>query len=157
MEPRRRRSFVTHICATPTRRNRREEPCRAARLLVVGVLCAGVSAASADAGPTRFEFRQTEMAVPIQIILYADDAATAATAAQAAFARFHQLNGVLSDYDPNSELRRLCDTSGGGKAVPVSRDLWRVLVRAEGLSRRSDGAFDVTIGPVVRLCAPPGG
>ena len=34
--------------------------------------------------------------------------------------------------------------------MPVSDDLWRVLAAAKVL-RRSDGAFDVTIGPVVRL------
>jgi FAD:protein FMN transferase len=110
-----------------------------------------------QAGPSvastlqRFEFTQTEMAVPIRIVLYASDDATAAAAAKAAFARFHDLNAILSDYDPQSELRRLCDTSSEGKAVRVSDDLWRVLVRARELSDRSDGAFDVTIGPVVRL------
>ena len=72
-------------------------------------------------------------------------------AAKAAFSRFHELNAVLSDYDPQSELRRLCDTSSEGKPVRVSDDLWRVLVRAQELSERSDGAFDVTIGPVVQL------
>ncbi len=124
---------------------------RAGRFLIAGLLCAGVAAASADIGPNRFQFNKTEMAVPIKIILYTHDAATAAKAAEAAFVRFQQLNAILSDYDPQSELRRLCDTSGGGKAVPVSQDLWRVLVRAEELSKLSAGAFDVTIGPVVHL------
>ena len=99
----------------------------------------------------RFEFSRTEMAIPIRIVLYAADNATAVKAAEAAFSRFHQLNAILSDYDPQSELRRLCDTSGGGKAVRVSDDLWRVLVRAQQLSERSQGAFDATIGPVVHL------
>ena len=99
----------------------------------------------------RFEFTQTEMAVPIRIVLYATDDATAAAAAKAAFTRFHELNAIFSDYDPQSEVRRLCDASSEGKPVRVSEDLWRVLVRALALSTRSDGAFDVTIGPVVRL------
>lgn len=122
------------------------------RLLVVWLACAGVSAATAaEPTPQRFRFSQTEMAVPIQIILYSLDTATAEKAAAAAFARFHALNAVLSDYDPQSELRRLGDTSGGGKPVPVSRDLWNVLVRACKLSDASAGAFDITISPVVRL------
>ena len=122
------------------------------RLLVVWLLSAGIPAAAPAEPPvTRFEFTQTEMAVPIQIVLYASDNATAANAAEAAFSRFHHLNAILSDYDPQSELRRLCDTSGGGNAIHVSDDLWRVLVRAEQISKRSAGAFDVTIGPVVRL------
>jgi thiamine biosynthesis lipoprotein len=91
------------------------------------------------------------MAVPIRIVLYAPDNATAQKALEAAFSRFHQLNAILSDYDPQSELRRLCDTSREGHAVRVSDDLWRVLVRALELSERSGGAFDVTVSPVVHL------
>ncbi|MEN6404957.1 MAG: FAD:protein FMN transferase [Thermoguttaceae bacterium] len=116
------------------------------------VVWAGVlTAMAAEPSLERFEFTRTEMAVPIRIVLYASDNATATKAADAAFQRFHQLNAVLSDYDPQSELRRLCATSGEGKSVPVSDALWRVLVRAEQLSQLSDGAFDVTIGPVVHL------
>ncbi len=117
--------------------------------VLVGVaLQAGLSAA---ATLNRFEFTQTEMAVPIRIVLYAADDTTAAAAARAAFSRFHELNASMSDYDPQSELRRLCDASSEGKPVRVSDDLWRVLVRALDLSKRSDGAFDVTVGPVVHL------
>jgi thiamine biosynthesis lipoprotein len=65
--------------------------------------------------------------------------------------RIHALNAVMSDYDDQSELRRLCDTAGGGKAVAVSDDLWKVLLHAQNTSEQSEGAFDVTVGPVVRL------
>jgi thiamine biosynthesis lipoprotein len=122
------------------------------RLLFVWLLGASATAASsAEPELSRFEFTQIEMAVPIKIVLYAAESATASKAAEAAFDRFHQLNSVLSDYDPESELRRLCRTSSEGKPVPVSDDLWRVLVRAQELAERSGGAFDVTIGPVVKL------
>jgi thiamine biosynthesis lipoprotein len=111
-----------------------------------------VSAVSVlNAMENRYEFHQTEMAVPLHIVIYAPDNATASLAARAAFARFHELNAILSDYDPESELRRLCDNSSEGKAVRVSDDLWRVLQRSLELSERSEGAFDVTIGPIVRL------
>ena len=99
----------------------------------------------------RFEFSGIEMAVPVKIVMYAPDEAMAERARKAVFARIRQLNGIMSDYDPQSEVRKLADTSGGGNAVPVSDDLWRVLSAAVELSGRSDGAFDVTIGPVVRL------
>jgi thiamine biosynthesis lipoprotein len=122
------------------------------RIIVVWLLAAGVPAiASADQSLKRFDFTQTEMAVPIRIVVYATDNATATEAGRAAFLRFHQLNASLSDYDPQSELRRLGDASSKGRPVRVSDDLWRVLVRAEELSRRSDGAFDVTVGPLVLL------
>lgn len=122
------------------------------RLAVVWLLGAGaVAAQGGEPSWTRFEFSQTEMAVTVRIVLYAPDEETANGAAEAAFGRFHQLNDVLSDYDADSELRRLCDTSGEGKAVPVSDDLLNVLSHAQALSARTGGAFDVTVGPIVRL------
>lgn len=118
------------------------------RLLVAWLLGAGITAAPSD---ERFEFAQTEMAIPIKIVLYAPDDTTASTAAQAAFNRIHHLNGVFSDYEPESELRRLTRPSTEGKRTPVSEELWAVFARAQELSQRSDGAFDVTVGPLVHL------
>jgi thiamine biosynthesis lipoprotein len=116
----------------------------------MGLLAVGTATALAgEPIATRFQFTQTEMAVPVRIVLYAPDNATASAAADAAFARFHELNAALSDYDPESELRKLCGSSSEGKPVRVSDDLWRVLVRAKSLSELSGGAFDVTIGPLV--------
>ena len=128
------------------------------RLIVAWLLGVGTSVAAAgEPGLDRFQFTRTEMAVPIKIVLYAPDGVSASSAAEAAFSRIRQLDGILSDYapqsdsDPQSELRRLGSAASGGKAVPVSKDLWRVLSHAEAFSRRSGGAFDVTVGPVVRL------
>ncbi len=99
----------------------------------------------------RYAFSRVEMAAAINIVLYAPDETVAAQAAEAAYYRFRSLNRVLSDYDSESEVRRLCDTSAAGRPVAVSDDLWRVLSRAKEISERSNGAFDVTVGPVVRL------
>jgi FAD:protein FMN transferase len=121
------------------------------RLILVGCFLAGLPAAAAEPELRRFEFSRVEMAVQIRISLYAPDSATATRAAEAAFDRIHALNGVMSDYDDQSELRRLCATAGEGKAVPLSQDLWAVLSHAQSLAARSEGAFDVTVGPVVRL------
>ncbi len=120
-------------------------------LFIAWLIVLGLAAAARGETLERFEFTQTEMAVPIKIVLYAADKTTAGEAARAAFDRFHELNAILSDYDPESELRRLGDTSSVGKPVRVGDDLWRVLEQAQELSERSEGAFDVTVGPVVRL------
>jgi thiamine biosynthesis lipoprotein len=56
----------------------------------------------------------------------------------------------MSDYLSTSELMRLC-AKAGGNPVKVSGSLFFVLSRAQEVSRHSDGAFDVTVGPVVRL------
>jgi len=121
-------------------------------LPLLGTLGALLIAAEGNvAAGDRFEFTQVEMAVPIRIVLYAADRQQAEAAAQAAFVRIRQLNDIMSDYDEASELRRLCQTAGGGHDVPVSPELWQVLQHAQTLSARSGGAFDVTVGPLVRL------
>lgn len=99
----------------------------------------------------RFEYTQPEMGVPFRIVLYAAGREPGDAAAQAAFDRIAALNAVMSDYEYDSELSTLSRTAGSGQAVHVSDDLWRVLVRAQALARRTDGAFDVTIGPVISL------
>lgn len=99
----------------------------------------------------RYEFDETEMAVPFRIVLYAPNRGAAALAAAAAYQRVKQLNDMMSDYDPDSEVSRLSRTSGSGQAVPVSHDLWVVLQRAQWLAEKSAGAFDATVGPYVNL------
>ena len=91
------------------------------------------------------------MAVDFRIVLYANDRAQAEAAAAAAFDRVKKLNDVFSDYDAESELRRLSDRSGPGTPLKVSDDLWQVLVKAQWIAEKSDGAFDVTCGNIVRL------
>lgn len=123
-----------------------------ARIMVWAGLWAGFFTAPAGAATlTRYEFTGTEMAVPFRFVFYAADADTANRAAEAAFARLHQLNQILSDYDESSELRRLGASAVGGKSVAVSPELWEVLQAAQEISERSEGAFDVTVGPLVRL------
>ena len=118
---------------------------------VIAGTAADCAVSPASPAPARFEFFQVEMAVPIKMVMYAADEATANKAAKAAFERIGRLNEILSDYDPASELRRLCDTSSEGVAVPVSEELWQVLSHAQALAERTGGAFDVTVGHVVRL------
>jgi FAD:protein FMN transferase len=90
------------------------------------------------------------MGTIFRIVLYAPDPATASKASRAAFDRIQKLDNIMSDYKPGSELRQLCDQAGG-PPVKVSEDLFRVLAAAREASTRSDGAFDITVGPVVRL------
>jgi len=125
---------------------------RVASLALGGILIATIAAGAPEPPALeRFEFSGVEMAVPVKIVLYASDKAIAESAAEAAFRRMRELNEILSDYDAASELRRLCDTAVEGRAAAVSDELWRVLSCAQSLSERTGGAFDVTVGPVVRL------
>jgi len=148
------RQSIAHVleCCAETR-------VKFARVFATGLLVAGLATTWGGILATepdelkarRFQFTQLEMAVPVRLVFYCADATTATGAAEAAFKRIGRLNSILSDYDPQSELRRFERATLEGNAVPVGDDLWEVLNYAEVISRRSEGAFDVTVGPIVRL------
>jgi thiamine biosynthesis lipoprotein len=120
-------------------------------VVLLGLAVWGSTALAGEPALKRFEFTQVEMAVAMRIVVYAPDRVQAKRATDAAFRRLHELNGIMSDYDPQSELMRLCAGSKPGNPVAVSDDLWRVLFRAQRVAEQSDGAFDVTVGAMVRL------
>jgi thiamine biosynthesis lipoprotein len=113
----------------------------------------GLAVASAFAGePTlqRYEFTEPHMGTRFRIVLCAPDAATASRAATAAFTRIARLDDSMSDYNPGSELMSL-SRQAGGPPIHVSEDLFRVLEKSQELAVRTNGAFDITAGPVIRL------
>lgn len=99
----------------------------------------------------RYEFTATEMAVPIKLLFYTNSDETANTAANTVFRRIHYLNTLFSDYDGASELRRLCDNAVPGRPVRVTDELFEVLLTSQGVSNASEGAFDVSVGPLIKL------
>ena len=111
-----------------------------------------VFAALAQAGTNLqlFEAVEPHMGTLVRIKLYAQDAIQAKQAFRAAFHRIGDLDGILSDYKPDSELNRIC-LAAIARPVEVSTDLFRVLTASQKLAEESGGAFDVTLGPVIRL------
>jgi thiamine biosynthesis lipoprotein len=91
------------------------------------------------------------MGTLFRIVVYTQDSLLARKASAAAFARVDSLNNILSDYREDSELSQLSSTAGTGKIVPVSRELWEVLSQSVQVSRETNGAFDITVGPYVSL------
>jgi FAD:protein FMN transferase len=126
-----------------TMRNAYLLPCAA-------VLLSALPGDAAEPALARFSYAEPHMGTQFKILLYAPDRASADTAAKAAFTRIDVLDGIMSDYRPTSELMQLCKKAGTDP-VPVGEELFFVLARAQEVSRLSGGAFDVTVGPVVRL------
>jgi thiamine biosynthesis lipoprotein len=123
-----------------------------ASLLISLLLLASDTSSGMPAGPglTRFEFSQIHMGTQFTIILYAPDARTATAASNAAFKRVEELDAIMSDYRATSELMVLSSRSGG-EWVRVGHDLFRILAKSQEMARLTGGAFDVTVGPAVRL------
>lgn len=98
----------------------------------------------------RFEFHQPHMGTVFKLTFYTHDDIAATNAARAVFTRVEELDNMLSDYDPESELMKLC-AMPYGQPVPASDELFELLSRSQRLAQRTDGAFDVTVGPLARL------
>ena len=95
----------------------------------------------------RYEAIESHMGSMVRIVVYANDAQHARRAFHSTFARIAGLDNKLSDYKPDSELNRLCAM----QSMRISADLVRVLSASLELARESDGAFDITAGPLIRL------
>ena len=122
--------------------------------LVCCIPAAGIGRAGGEnPPPARYEFESKHMGVVFRVVVHASDRAAAEKASRAAFERVADLDRIMSDYNPQSELARLCKANDAapGKPVAVSRELFDVLAQAQAVSKASDGAFDVTVGPVVQL------
>ena len=81
----------------------------------------------------------------MKLTLYGENAQAAAEPAKE---RIQELEGLLSTTDENSEI--YAANHSGGAPVALSGDTAALLDRALQLCRRTDGALDVTIYPVVR-------
>ena len=89
--------------------------------LTAGVLAATLLGTNPAADAVeRHDYTQVRMGVPVTITVYSSTEEAANRAVSAAFERIKVLNDLLSDYDRDSELMRLCRTSGPGKPVEVS-------------------------------------
>lgn len=125
------------------------------RRILFGLLLGGMAfspvGATSSSLPQRFEFSEPRMGVPFRIVLYATSEERAKRAAAAAFSRIAALDQTLSNYDADSELSRLGYQSGQFSWTPISDDLYRVIARAQCLAAETDGAFDLTVGPLSAL------
>ncbi len=99
----------------------------------------------------RQEFFHPQMGTLFQVILYAEDTVQGKAIAQELFDRIDTLNAIFSDYLENSEINRISASAGTGQKIKVSTEMWRLIAVSQRVSRKSDGAFDLSIGPLSKL------
>ena len=99
----------------------------------------------------KLEYFHQQMGTQFKIIIYTSDQSKAEVAAKAAFARIDVLNDIFSDYNPESELNQIASSTSLDAPQQVSPELWDLLQQANQLSKKSKGAFDITIGPLSKL------
>ena len=64
--------------------------------------------------------------------------------------RLHEIDLALSNYQSDSELMRF-NRAPPGQWIALGPDLYHVLKSSERISRLSDGAFDITVAPLIDL------
>ncbi len=90
------------------------------------------------------------MGQPVHLRLFAESEDRGLEAAQAAFAELRRVEGLLSRFDPASELNEL-HRLAGRRRLRASADLVAVLGAAAAHRVASGGAFDIAVEPLMRV------
>jgi len=103
------------------------------------------------AGPlTRIETQRPLMGTLFRIVTYTEDLEEGRAAMEAALDLAEDFGNRATDYDPESELNKLCQ-SPVGTPVEVSQELFEVISLGVELAEKTDGVFDPTLGPLTHL------
>ncbi|MCW3078824.1 MAG: FAD:protein transferase [Segetibacter sp.] len=105
----------------------------------------------AQAQEKRFSFTREKMASPFSIIFFHSDSSASNLIANQCFKLADSFINIYSDYIESSELNQLSLSSGSGRFVPVSPALIDIIKESEKAYILTKGAFDITMGPVIRL------
>jgi len=120
------------------------------RFLRSTIILAAVAFWSPPADLLRVEQSDEAMAATFSVVLFGSDRARMERAADAAFDEVHRLDRMLSNYKPDSEWSEVNRTAGV-RPVKVSAELFQLLSDCLKYSRQSDGAFDITVGPLMKV------
>ncbi len=96
------------------------------------------------------------MATRFEIVLHGDDSPALRAAGEEALNEIERLEAQLSLYRPTSEIAHL-NARAAREAVQVSPTLFALLEHAQRLNAETNGAFDITIAPLVRCWGFMGG
>ncbi len=96
------------------------------------------------------------MATRFEIVLHGANATSLRAAGEEALNEIARLEDQLSLYRPTSEIARV-NACAHLKPVRVSPELFALLQQARQLHRETNGAFDITIGPLMRCWSFLGG
>jgi len=89
------------------------------------------------------------MATRFELVMHGENLASLQAAGEEALAEVTRLENLLSLYRPGSEIAQI-NFRAASAAVQVSPEVFALLERALKLSAETEGAFDVTIAPLVR-------
>jgi FAD:protein FMN transferase len=116
-------------------------------------LLAALLAASAQPSPAadsfHYEDSHTSMGTEFTVVAYGRDRAYLAEVVREVFEKFDRIDAQMSNYKASSELSQI-NREAARRAVVVEPKLFHLIQDSLRQSRESDGAFDITVGPLIK-------
>lgn len=106
--------------------------------------------ATASIAAVRVRDVRMPMGTYMAITVYAPTQAAGKKAMADAFEHVEKVEAAISTYRYKSEISQL-NRAAGGEAIAVGEHLYALLTRSAEVSKETDGAFDITAGPLIRL------
>jgi thiamine biosynthesis lipoprotein len=113
-------------------------------------------AACGDTGPRAVVFRTQTMGTWASLTLVTADSSAVADLAFSSLTALHRVDSLMSNWTTTSEVARINRVAGGTETI-VQPEVAGVIDAALRVARESDGAFDITVEPLVRLWGFLGG
>ncbi len=115
------------------------------------VLClSGSVCATTQAPLLRLEKSGEAMGSTYTVDLYGSSRIPMEAAADAAFDEVRRLDDLLSNYKPDSELSQV-NRRAAAAPMKISPELFQILAGCVEYSRQSEGAFDISVGPLMKV------
>ncbi len=107
-------------------------------------------AGAAPHAPARlYTFSHPAMATTFTLYLYSADVGRASAVSEEVFEEIDRVEQLLSNYRESSELSRI-NREAAESPVTADPEMMSFLAEAEHWSRASDGAFDITVGRLMK-------
>lgn len=116
--------------------------------------CSGGASTSTEATPYFYDLSEPAMGTMFRVAVHGEDLNQIILAVEQAMARVHEIDALLSDYKPDSEVSRLAERAQTAQAdewIPISAELAAVLSTGLEIAESSEGAFDPTLGRLTKL------
>ena len=111
--------------------------------------CLVIALAAAEP-PIRYESSVDAMGSTFSIAAWGSDRDSLAAAVESALEEARRLDRLLSNYRPESEWSQV-NRNAASRGVTVSQELYDLLARCQRYSEQSEGAFDITVGPLMKV------
>jgi len=120
-------------------------------ILILGFSFASAAGLRANKLPLeRYEASVSSMGTVFTVVAYGEKKGFLASAVQLAFDESGRIDQLLSNYKPESELSRI-NANGAGQPLVISKEMAELLRNSLNYSRQSEGGFDITVGPLMKV------